>query len=137
MKKNLYHLLESIFKSGYLIRAPELLFEIANTSASIDLNLKFESYRRNNAQEYLVHLAREKAVKWFALRDGKYELMLPDRGVIRSVVFPGLWLNVKALVTRDLPLLFSTLDKGLASPEHAAFCERLRVANAALRRTKK
>jgi Uma2 family endonuclease len=118
-----------VLKNGYLVQAPELLFEIANTSASIDLNVKFESYRRNNAQEYLIHLAREKAVKWFALRDGKYELLMPENGVIRSVVFPGLWLNVKALVKRDLPALFRTLNEGLATPEHAAFCARLREAS--------
>jgi len=125
----------AILKKGYLIRAPELVLEVANTSANIDLNSKFETYRRNNVQEYVVHLARDKAVKWFVLRNGIYEPLLPDRdGIIRSIVFPGLWLHVKALVKRDLPTLFRTLDKGTATGEHAAFCKRLRDAVKKLKR---
>ena len=52
----------------------------------------------------------------------------PD-GVHRSEVFPGLWLDARALVAEDLDPLFAMPEAGLASPEHAAF-----VAGLAARR---
>jgi hypothetical protein len=39
----------------------------------------------------------------------------------RSQVFPGLWLDPHALFDDDSERLFATLDRGLATPEHAAF----------------
>jgi hypothetical protein len=52
----------------------------------------------------------------------------PD-GVHRSEVFPGLWLDARALFAEDLDPLFATLEVGLASSDHAAF-----VAGLAARR---
>ncbi len=48
----------------------------------------------------------------------------PD-GIIRSEVFPGLWLDPAAVLARDGARLVAVLQEGLASPEHAAFVERL------------
>jgi len=45
--------------------------------------------------------------------------------VIRSEVFPGLWLDADALLRRDRKRLLSVLRQGLASPEHAAFVAKL------------
>ena len=43
-----------ISDDGYLEGAPELIAEIAASSVSYDLSLKFEVYRRNGVREYLV-----------------------------------------------------------------------------------
>jgi Uma2 family endonuclease len=39
----------------YLSGAPELVAEVSATSAAIDLNRKFDVYRRNRVREYIVH----------------------------------------------------------------------------------
>jgi hypothetical protein len=66
-------------------------------------------------------------------RDGKLVRIPPDPdGIYRSVVFPGLWLDPKALLDRDLNGLIATLDRGVASAQHAEFVARLESA-----RTKK
>jgi hypothetical protein len=38
---------------------------------------------------------------------------------------PGLWLDVAALLEGNLSRVLAVLQKGLATPEHAAFVERL------------
>jgi hypothetical protein len=60
------------------------------------------------------------------LQEGSY-VALPanEQGIIASRVFPGLWLNVPALLADDMPRVLATLQQGLATPEHAAFVERL------------
>ena len=47
-------------------------------------------------------------------------------GSLRSGMFPGLWLDPQALLQNDLPKLFQAIDRGVATPEHAAFVERLK-----------
>lgn len=45
-----------------------------------------------------------------------------------SHVFPGLWLNVQALLERDGAALLKTLNDGLASDAHATFVKQLQSA---------
>ena len=52
---------------GYLCGAPEIVCEIAASSASIDLHSKFRAYRRNGIGEYIVWLTQEMSVRWFDL----------------------------------------------------------------------
>ena len=64
---------------------------------------------------------------WFALRAGRYERLVADNnGVLRSGVFPGLWLDVPALLRGDLTTVLAHVAAGTASQEHAAFVARLR-----------
>ena len=49
------------------------------------------------------------------------------RGVIRSAVFPGLWLDVPALLAERTKEVLSTLQDGIASDEHAEFVRRLQA----------
>jgi Uma2 family endonuclease len=117
----------SVDEDGYLVGPPELVFEVAASSASYDLHDKLRAYRRNGVQEYVVWRVLNGALDWLVLRDGSYERLEPDEGgVLRSEVFPGLWLNVEALLARDMTAVIATLNDGLASPEHAAFVEHLR-----------
>jgi Uma2 family endonuclease len=113
----------------YVTGPPELIVEIASSSESIDLHLKKNEYERAGVAEYLVVLLRRKEVRWFALVDGRYELILPDaEGILRSPSFPGLWLDPNALLGKSRPGVQAALARGLASPEHAAFVAQLAAA---------
>jgi Uma2 family endonuclease len=110
---------------GYVTGAPELIVEIAASSASYDLHEKLNAYRRNGVREYVVWRVWDAAVDWFVLRAGRYERLAPVDGVYKSEVFPGLWLDPAAAVRRDLARLLEVLQEGLSSPEHGAFAASL------------
>lgn len=120
-------------KKGYIRRAPDLVVEIAASSASIDLGKKLTAYRRNRVSEYLVWRVYDAAADWFVHRAGAFDPLAPDPadGLLRSVAFPGLWLDPAALVRRDLSAVLAALNRGLASPEHAAFVQQLAARRAA------
>lgn len=110
----------------YIEGPPELIVEIATSSVAYDLHDKRRVYQRSGVQEYLAVQMYEQRVDWFVLREGVYELLSPDEaGVLRSEVFPGLWLQPTALWSGDLAAMLAALQEGLASPEHTAFVARL------------
>ena len=111
----------------YLQGAPELGVEIGVSSSSIDANAKKTSYRRAGMQEYLLWRTRQREIDWWHLIDDEYQLIGPDEnGILKSKVFPGLWLDPKALLEGDGARVLEVLNQGLASSEHTAFVERLR-----------
>jgi len=111
----------------YLVGPPELIVEIAASTASIDLGDKLESYAMAGVREYLVWRTQDAAFDWFALEDADFLPVKPDaRGLLRSRVFPGLTLDVKALLSGHGAKLLSTLQRGLASAAHKTFAARLR-----------
>jgi Uma2 family endonuclease len=117
-------------EDGYVEGAPELIAEVAASSASIDLHGKMNAYRRNGVREYLVWRVLEGEVDWFVWREGRYERLEPDpAGLYQSEVFPGLWLDVPALLRGDLAGVFRGVQQGLDSPEHRAFVELLQAAD--------
>lgn len=110
----------------YLEGPPELIVEIAASSASYDMHQKKRVYARNGVKEYLVFQVYEQKVDWFALREGVYQPLLPDeQGIWRSELFPGLWLDAAAFWNDDLSQLLQTLQQGLATPEHHTFTTQL------------
>lgn len=116
-----------ITEDDYVEGAPELIVEVAASTAAYDLNDKLKVYRRNEVQEYLVWQRYENRLDWFSLREGVYIPFTADEtGIIRSQVFPGLWLAVSALLNGDLATVLAQLQKGLATAEHQEFCDRLR-----------
>ena len=116
----------SISADDYLDGSPELIVEIAASSASYDMHDKLKIYRRNEVQEYIVWQIYDKRLDWFVLSEGEYLSLAPDEsGVIRSQVFPGLHLAISALLDGNLAVVLETLQKGLATPEHAAFVQQL------------
>jgi Uma2 family endonuclease len=107
--------------------APELVAEITASSASIDLNGKLHVYRRNEVREYLVWRVFDRAVDWFILRQSRFDRLQPGPdSILRSEVFPGLWLDPAALVRGDLAVVLAVVQQGIASPEHAAFVAQLK-----------
>jgi Uma2 family endonuclease len=120
-----------ISDDGIIEGAPELVAEVASSSVSYDLHTKLHVYRRNGVCEYIVWRVLEQAVDWFVLRDGQYERMPQDaQGLVRSEVFPGLWLDPAALLRGDLATVLAIIQQGIASPEHHAFVARLRPSAA-------
>lgn len=115
-------------EDDYLEGAPELIVEVAASSASYDLHEKLRVYRRNGVQEYLTLLAYEQETRWHQLVEGEYFALPPDEdGVIRSRVFPGLHFHPQKLWADDLSGLLSILQAGLNSEEHSVFVARLRA----------
>lgn len=91
-----------ITEDGYLEGAPQLLVEVAASSASYDLHQKLEAYRRNQVQEYIVWRVLDDAVDWFRWRNGEFVRLEPNAaGVIESEVFPGLRLDLARLLAGD------------------------------------
>lgn len=115
-----------ISDDDYIEGPPELIVEIAASSVSYDLHDKKRLYQRNGVQEYLVWRVYDEALDWFHLRDGVYhKLTADDDGLIRSQVFPGLHLDVLALLQGDLAAVLAAARAGTETEEHAAFIEQL------------
>ena len=116
-------------EDGYIEGAPELVAEIAASSAAIDLGDKKRAYRRNGVQEYIVWQVFDQKIDWFSWQNGDYVSLLPDEdGVIRSSIFPGLWLQVAAMLDGNMVQVIAVLQAGLNSVEHQAFVQRLAEA---------
>ncbi|MDZ7962737.1 MAG: Uma2 family endonuclease [Aulosira sp. DedQUE10] len=113
-------------EDDYIEGAPELVIEIAASSAAYDLHDKKKAYRRNGIQEYIVWQILENQVDWFRLSESEYvSLEANADGILQSQVMPGLWLAVPALVAGDMSQVMAVLQAGLNSPEHTEFVTRL------------
>lgn len=121
----------TISDDDYLEGAPELIVEIASSTASYDLGVKLNAYRRNGVAEYVVWRVLDGEFDWFVLNEGEYVRQdLGDDGVLRSAVFPGLWLDTRSLLGGKLAAAYETLDCGVATAEHEAFVEQLGSSSA-------
>jgi Uma2 family endonuclease len=110
----------------YIEGAPELVVEIAASSVNVDLHAKLNAYRRNGVREYVVWRVWDGAIDWFVLRGGNYDHLAPGvDGVYRSEILPGLWLDARAVLRGDWQAALRAIQAGTASPEHAAFVQRL------------
>ncbi len=116
----------SVSTDGYTVGAPELVVEVADSSESTDLNPKFREYQKAGVKEYVVILLRRQTVRWFSLDSGVFREIASVNGVLQSQVFPGLWLNIEALLEDDLEGVETTLRQGLSQPGHAQFVQELK-----------
>jgi Uma2 family endonuclease len=115
-----------ISEDGYIEGSPELVAEIATSSAAIDLGAKKNAYRRNGVQEYLVWQTFENRFNWFRLEVEDYVLVEPGTdGITRSSAFPGLWLAVSALLEGRMIEVLNILQMGLSDPIHQEFVQSL------------
>lgn len=108
----------------------DLVVEVARTSRSYDLHTKRDVYERGGVREYFVHDAETGDVHaWRLGHDSRFAAVAPDPdGVLRSAVFPGLWVDTDAVRAADGARLLATLQRGLASAEHARFVATQRAA---------
>ncbi len=115
-----------INERDYLEGAPELIVEIASSSASYDLHDKLDIYEQKKVREYVVWRVLDKKIDWFRLENEKYKKNAPDaKGIIESKIFPGLRLNVKAMLADDLQKVLEDLQKGLQSGKYQEFVKGL------------
>ena len=85
-----------------------------------------DAYRRNGVSEYVVWRVLDRKVDWYVNRGGRFNLVsLPADGVLRSEVFPGLWLDTAALMRGDVYAVLAIVQQGMDTPEHADFVARL------------
>jgi len=119
---------QSKTKKGYVVGAPELVAEIAHSTVAIDMGDKKDDYEQAGVQEYMVLCVEEKELFWFDFAS-RGQIAADPRGISRSRVFPGLWIDGSALIAGRLSRLLKALNQGLASPEHAAFVKRLEAAH--------
>lgn len=113
----------------YLEGAPELVIEIAASTAPRDLREKFTVYQRNGVREYIVWAVADGQIHWFNLESGMFTPLSPDPAdhdeYLRSRTFPGLWLDVQAMLRGEMARVLQVLQQGLAAPEHAEFVAAL------------
>lgn len=105
---------------------PELAVEIALSSSGYDLHEKKPVYQRNQVPEYIVWEVMDARIQWFILEKGEYVLSKGRAdGVHRSRIFPGLWLNLPALLSGDDKKALRVLNRGIKSAAHKAFVKQL------------
>jgi Uma2 family endonuclease len=116
---------QSRVEGAYATGAPELVVEVSGSSVSRDLGVKLDLYRRAGVREYLTVLLESREVLWRYLSRGRYrEITADDAGLLRSRLFPGLWLDPDALWSPKRSIR-TAVEEGIRSPEHAAFVRRL------------
>lgn len=110
----------------WIVGGPELIAEVAASSASYDLTAKKGAYERNGVQEYFVWRVLDGAIDWFILRANGFEsLPAGEDDIHRSEALPGLWLDTAALLAGDVERAAAVLREGLDSAEHSAFVAQL------------
>ncbi len=93
-----------ISEDDYIEGGPELVAEVSASTAGYDLGEKQGAYLRNGVLEYIVWRVLDRAIDWFVRRDERYERLEPGAdGILRSEVFPGLWLDPAAMTAATRP----------------------------------
>jgi Uma2 family endonuclease len=88
---------------GYLTGAPDLIVEVAASSASYDMHAKKDIYQRNGVKDYIVWRTLDQEIDWFVLENGIYQRLEPDPdGILVGDQFKGLRLNVRAMLQGDM-----------------------------------
>ncbi len=113
-------------QKGFIRGAPELVLEIAKATRYIDLGPKLADYEHAGVVEYIVRALLPDELLWFEQQQGALtRRQIDSDGIFRSVVFPGLWLDPKALLKGDRRRVRAVVDLGCATPEHTEFVARL------------
>lgn len=100
--------------------------EISGSSIEIDLGPKLELYQRAGVREYITVEIPANRITWRMLEGGSYAIQhLAQDGILRSKIFPGLWLDVAGFCADDSAKVNEALNAGLDSEEHQRFVGRL------------
>lgn len=100
-------------EDGYLNGAPELVVEVAASSVSIDNHLKKKAFERAGVREYIVWRVLNNGIDFWRYDDEAQEFrsVAPDAaGIWSSAVFPGLVLDVPAVLKMDHRAVISKLS---------------------------
>lgn len=117
---------QSRVEDKYHAGAPELAAEVTLSTGSYDLGPKLKLYQASGVREYLGVILSEPQVIWRRVIEGRYETIAAAAdGLLRSQIFPGLWLDAAALLVLDGVRVMEALDRGLKSPEHEDFVRLL------------
>lgn len=111
---------------GFIEGAPELVVEIASSSASYDLHTKMQVYRRAGVREYIAWRVYDRALDWFVLEEGRFVTQIADdQGILSSRVFPGLRFPVTTMLDGKLADVLAAVQQGVQTSDHAAFIKEL------------
>ena len=113
---------KGVIPDMYLEGAPELVCEIALSSYSQDLFEKKDAYYRAGVKEYLVWEVEELTLTLFRRGKKGFSPSSADSdSLIRSAIFPGLWINAEALITGQVDRALDDIDSGLRDSGHTEF----------------
>jgi hypothetical protein len=83
-------------------------------------------------QEYIVWQVFDHRIDWFYIEADRYAELEPGGdGLLRSRVFPGLWLDRSAMLAGNLAQVLGVVQQGIQSPEHQAFIDQLNSTQSA------
>ena len=117
---------QSRLEGDYPAGAPELIVEVSHTTSLRDSGVKLRLYERSGVREYLIVRPKKRQVIWRELIEGEYREMVAGKdGILRSRVFPGLWLGPAALWNGDFAGLAAVVQLGTATAGHAEFLRKL------------
>jgi Uma2 family endonuclease len=117
---------QSSQEGPYSAGAPELIVEVANTTANKDHGEKLRLYEQSSVREYITVQPRPRRLIWRELHRRKYREIAPgDSGWYRSRFFPGLWLDPDALWSLNAKAITAAVQIGTSRPNHAAFVREL------------
>jgi Uma2 family endonuclease len=115
-----------ITSDNYVEGAPELVVEISASTVARDVDEKLHVYLQGGVREYLNWRVEERTIDWYDLQNGQFVTFRPDvKGIVKSVTFPGLWLDVPSMLRFDSGAVLRVLQQGLSSTEHSAFVREL------------
>ncbi len=97
----------------YLNGAADLAVEIVSPESRVrDRQEKFAEYEQEGIREYWVIDPDEYKADFFVLHRKKYQQKLPDKkGIYRSTVLNGFWLDVNWLWQKELPRVRTVLKE--------------------------
>lgn len=114
-----------ISSDGYVVGAPEFVAEVSGSTVAFDRGPKLRTFLRHGVKEYLLWRVEDDKFEWYALRGANFALLQPrSDGILCSEVFPGLWLDVDAMLAGNLAEVLKILNQGIASPDHQRFVDR-------------
>ncbi len=105
----------SKIEDGYVVGPVELVGEVSNSSVRRDMTSKFEAYRASGCKEYINWKVEERKIVLYKLVSGNYEEIAPVDGVLKSEQFPGLVIDIRAVLTNNcgqaMDRVFCAIDK--------------------------
>lgn len=114
-----------ISSDDYVVGPPEFVAEISGSTVAYDRGPKLRTFLRHGVKEYLIWRVEDDKFEWYALRGANYIQLQPrPDGILCSEVFPGLWLDVEAMLVGDLARVLDVVKQGIAGPEHRQFVLR-------------